>query len=167
MVVYFNEETACLELSKDVNDKPYEIIDICDLIDAWEFYKNVVKCKECQYTNGIEKYCSNDHWVTENSYCSDGERVELNKRKFLKKNNKPFRAIWVDENFNEIGRIEPQTKRYYKKEDIIRVIDNVKNGYGMTMTAEEIVANLSYIEPHTCINCKNDCEIYVIKRSNK
>lgn len=39
---------------------------------------NVIRCKDCIYSNGTLKYCSIDHWVNEDgtSFCSYGEKSE-------------------------------------------------------------------------------------------
>ena len=37
---------------------------------------DIVRCKECVYYNGNEKYCSVDHFATENGFCSYGERKD-------------------------------------------------------------------------------------------
>ena len=36
----------------------------------------------------------------------------------------------------------PQTESCYKKEDVVRVVENVKRGYGLTKSAEDIVAEM-------------------------
>lgn len=39
MVVEYNDEYCKIILRKDINTEPYEVIDIVDLLEAWEFYK--------------------------------------------------------------------------------------------------------------------------------
>ena len=36
----------------------------------------------------------------------------------------------------------PQAESYYKKEDVVRVVENVKRGYGLTKSAEDIVPEM-------------------------
>lgn len=36
----------------------------------------VVKCKDCEYYNGEEKYCVNDIFAKPNGYCMYGERKD-------------------------------------------------------------------------------------------
>ena len=47
----------------------------------------------------------------------------------------------------DITKIE----RSYKKEDVVRVVENVKRGYGLTKSAEDIVAEMQI----DCKTCKN------------
>lgn len=58
----------------------------------------------------------------------------------------------------------PQTERRYKEADVVRVVEIVKRGYGLTKTAEEIVADMQ-TETQTETQNSNltfeqtDCEI--------
>lgn len=74
---------------------------------------------------------------------------------------KPYEVIPIDELLEvwEDHKRAEQTERCYTKEDVIRAINNVKNGYGMTKTAEEIVENLPQTEPREkCDRADADCE---------
>lgn len=55
-------------------DHTLKDIDAQPTVDAVE----VVRCKDCMYSNGTLEYCSIDHWVNKDgtSFCSYGERKE-------------------------------------------------------------------------------------------
>lgn len=55
----------------------------------------------------------------------------------------------------------PQTERCYKEEDVVRVVENVKRGYGLTKTAEEIVADMQAETQNSNLTFEKqtDCEI--------
>lgn len=80
MIVEYDEEYACVELKKiSFDEKPYEVIAIEDLLDAWESQKKIVRCKECKYYHKLYGCQYNDDidLVTDDDdFCSHGERRE-------------------------------------------------------------------------------------------
>lgn len=47
-------------------------VDNAPTIDA----EPVIRCKDCEYYNGEEKYCVNDIFAKPNGYCMYGERKD-------------------------------------------------------------------------------------------
>ena len=54
------------------------------------------------------------------------------------------KCIWSVCNYNRVDwdADTPQAESYYKKEDVVRVVENVKRGYGLTKSAEDIVSEM-------------------------
>lgn len=42
----------------------------------WADYERVIRCKDCKWYNGHERYCSNDVYARENGYCYCAERKD-------------------------------------------------------------------------------------------
>lgn len=57
----------------DITDKINEII---DKLNERDDVVPVIRCKDCEYYNGDEKYCVNDIFAKPNGYCMYGEEKD-------------------------------------------------------------------------------------------
>ena len=84
MIFVYDDEFLNIKIYDDIPDiregKPKEIIEIPDIMDAWEFYKKLVRCKECKKSH-IDGKTTHYLWCVEwgrstdtFGYCERGER---------------------------------------------------------------------------------------------
>ena len=66
---------------------------------------DIVRCGECKHRSIC---CRGNIPLNDNGYCSDGERNTdsntFNTLDALKKKKADFRQVWLDDEYNEIGR---------------------------------------------------------------
>lgn len=64
--------SASRTYQQDVKTMVYETKKMTDFPTA--DVVEVVRCRDCIYFNGAERYCDNDHFCHIDSFCSFGER---------------------------------------------------------------------------------------------
>lgn len=89
MIFEYDDEFLKIRIYEDIpdvrNGTPKETIEIPDIMDAWEFYKRIVRCKECKHYDKFRSWSACTYWsgdpyeqasVNDDDFCSRGERRE-------------------------------------------------------------------------------------------